>query len=165
MIVYTPFNGSLTYKLTVSLSTLPVFFFQAEVGIRAGHVTGVQTCALPISRHGVRLLVELIYVREEFSEHHRQPDRVEAQHRSRKVRPRCHEQRDGQHVDVQSESPDADAQEYSATSAMVQEAISGGVFRSRSGTASVNSCGTRVRFRLSVIPDHPEIRATRPVAT
>src|SRR5690625_5478437 len=48
MIVYTPFNGSLTYKLTVSLSTLPVFFFQAEVGIRAGHVTGVQTCALPI---------------------------------------------------------------------------------------------------------------------
>src|SRR5207253_2270590 len=26
------------------------FFFQAEDGIRAGHVTGVQTCALPISR-------------------------------------------------------------------------------------------------------------------
>src|SRR5439155_19163134 len=25
-----------------------VFFFQAEVGIRDGHVTGVQTCALPI---------------------------------------------------------------------------------------------------------------------
>src|SRR5690625_5891577 len=25
------------------------FFFQAEDGIRAGHVTGVQTCALPIS--------------------------------------------------------------------------------------------------------------------
>src|SRR5690606_40550069 len=25
------------------------FFFQAEVGIRAFHVTGVQTCALPIS--------------------------------------------------------------------------------------------------------------------
>src|SRR5439155_6435561 len=24
------------------------FFFQAEVGIRDGHVTGVQTCALPI---------------------------------------------------------------------------------------------------------------------
>src|SRR6266508_6218066 len=33
------------------------FFFQAEDGIRDGHVTGVQTCALPIfesppSRHG-----------------------------------------------------------------------------------------------------------------
>src|SRR5439155_12594151 len=27
------------------------FFFHAEDGIRAGHVTGVQTCALPISRH------------------------------------------------------------------------------------------------------------------
>src|SRR5437870_13162214 len=26
------------------------FFFQAEDGIRGGHVTGVQTCALPISR-------------------------------------------------------------------------------------------------------------------
>src|SRR5690625_6618778 len=28
------------------------FFFQAEDGIRAGHVTGVQTCALPISPKG-----------------------------------------------------------------------------------------------------------------
>src|SRR5207253_8180879 len=27
-----------------------VFFFQAEDGIRVGHVTGVQTCALPIYR-------------------------------------------------------------------------------------------------------------------
>src|SRR5690625_2368783 len=31
------------------LHTLLVFFFQAEDGIRDGHVTGVQTCALPIS--------------------------------------------------------------------------------------------------------------------
>src|SRR5690625_7656526 len=28
---------------------LSFFFFQVEDGIRAGHVTGVQTCALPIS--------------------------------------------------------------------------------------------------------------------
>src|SRR5437660_2738194 len=28
-----------------------VFFFQAEDGIRDGHVTGVQTCALPIYSH------------------------------------------------------------------------------------------------------------------
>src|SRR5690606_39959380 len=28
---------------------LSIFFFQAEDGIRAFHVTGVQTCALPIS--------------------------------------------------------------------------------------------------------------------
>src|SRR5690625_7172265 len=33
------------YRLRVVL----VFFFQAEDGIRDGHVTGVQTCALPIS--------------------------------------------------------------------------------------------------------------------
>src|SRR5439155_22538707 len=34
--------------------TLPsdyMFFFQAEDGIRSSHVTGVQTCALPISHH------------------------------------------------------------------------------------------------------------------
>src|SRR5439155_10086833 len=41
--------------LTVGLFLLSVcmllffFFFQAEDGIRDGHVTGVQTCALPIS--------------------------------------------------------------------------------------------------------------------
>src|SRR5690606_41208802 len=29
-----------------------IFFFQAEDGIRDFHVTGVQTCALPISRQG-----------------------------------------------------------------------------------------------------------------
>src|SRR5690606_1234035 len=32
----------------ISLLTCSVFFFQAEDGIRAFHVTGVQTCALPI---------------------------------------------------------------------------------------------------------------------
>src|SRR5438876_12004393 len=46
------------------LRRLLVFFFQAEDGIRDGRVTGVQTCALPISsvvaerlglRHGHRL--------------------------------------------------------------------------------------------------------------
>src|SRR5439155_7188213 len=30
--------------------SLQFFFFQAEDGIRDGHVTGVQTCALPIFR-------------------------------------------------------------------------------------------------------------------
>src|SRR5690606_39724968 len=32
-----------------------VFFFQAEDGIRYFHVTGVQTCALPISKISVQL--------------------------------------------------------------------------------------------------------------
>src|SRR5690348_8099520 len=32
----------------------PIFFFQAEDGIRGGRVTGVQTCALPISWPGRR---------------------------------------------------------------------------------------------------------------
>src|SRR5690625_5743057 len=32
-----------------------VFFFQAEDGIRDGHVTGVQTCALPILRKADRV--------------------------------------------------------------------------------------------------------------
>src|SRR6266508_1177175 len=37
-----------------------VFFFQAEDGIRDGHVTGVQTCALPILRSGIELVLDLI---------------------------------------------------------------------------------------------------------
>src|SRR5439155_16127226 len=32
------------------------FFFQAEDGIRDGHVTGVQTCALPISKCFMRVI-------------------------------------------------------------------------------------------------------------
>src|SRR5690625_87687 len=34
--------------LLTSFHNLLIFFFQAEDGIRDGHVTGVQTCALPI---------------------------------------------------------------------------------------------------------------------
>src|SRR5439155_17207758 len=37
-------------KLNITLQQNFCFFFQAEDGIRDGHVTGVQTCALPISR-------------------------------------------------------------------------------------------------------------------
>src|SRR5207253_5927782 len=38
------------------------FFFQAEDGIRDGHVTGVQTCALPISlRHAGRGRAQRLY--------------------------------------------------------------------------------------------------------
>src|SRR5439155_17639776 len=40
-----------------SLTCFFFFFFQAEDGIRDGHVTGVQTCALPISE-GPAPLVE-----------------------------------------------------------------------------------------------------------
>src|SRR5690625_6038721 len=44
--------------LHIPLDPLPFFFFQAEDGIRYGHVTGVQTCALPILRRsGGRVLV------------------------------------------------------------------------------------------------------------
>src|SRR5690606_39989941 len=35
------------------------FFFQAEDGIRDFHVTGVQTCALPICRYGLRAMLDL----------------------------------------------------------------------------------------------------------
>src|SRR5215510_5926889 len=36
------------------------FFFQAEDGIRVGHVTGVQTCALPISGAPLVLYMETL---------------------------------------------------------------------------------------------------------
>src|SRR5439155_18577278 len=42
-----PLANNLT---VIGKNILISFFFQAEDGIRAGHVTGVQTCALPISR-------------------------------------------------------------------------------------------------------------------
>src|SRR5690606_41151803 len=46
-----------------SCSFLFVFFFQAEDGIRDFHVTGVQTCALPIyTIHGLALAWELFEV-------------------------------------------------------------------------------------------------------
>src|SRR5690625_3546309 len=35
------------------------FFFQAEDCIRDGHVTGVQTCALPISTTSIHMLLDL----------------------------------------------------------------------------------------------------------
>src|SRR5439155_2632091 len=38
------------------------FFFQAEDGIRDGHVTGVQTCALPISMRSPRPIASTVYV-------------------------------------------------------------------------------------------------------
>src|SRR5690625_5756448 len=36
------------YMVLIVLIEFDYFFFQAEDGIRDGHVTGVQTCALPI---------------------------------------------------------------------------------------------------------------------
>src|SRR5437660_2929837 len=44
-------NGPM-YALSV---TAGFFFFQAEDGIRDGHVTGVQTCALPIYQQKIRI--------------------------------------------------------------------------------------------------------------
>src|SRR5207253_5065803 len=39
-----------------------IFFFQAEDGIRDGHVTGVQTCALPICK--VRTMTRSVVERD-----------------------------------------------------------------------------------------------------
>src|SRR5271166_2790212 len=40
----------MSIRLRTSILSMLFFFFQAEDGIRDGHVTGVQTCALPIYR-------------------------------------------------------------------------------------------------------------------
>src|SRR5690625_2878878 len=52
-LIYVFISSSLVYRLDLSEPCYyyPFFFFQAEDGIRDGHVTGVQTCALPISWH------------------------------------------------------------------------------------------------------------------
>src|SRR5690606_40639599 len=47
---------------TIPVSRRDFFFFQAEDGIRDFHVTGVQTCALPI------LIVKIPIVRASFPE-------------------------------------------------------------------------------------------------
>src|SRR5690348_3837294 len=50
------------FIFSLSLYVLFFFFFQAEDGIRDGRVTGVQTCALPISLLEPSLLVPLAVV-------------------------------------------------------------------------------------------------------
>src|SRR5437870_11086339 len=42
-----------------------IFFFQAEDGIRDGHVTGVQTCALPIYPEAAVKMFEKAYPKAE----------------------------------------------------------------------------------------------------
>src|SRR5439155_15302057 len=46
---------SASINLVVVGDGIIFFFFQAEDGIRDGHVTGVQTCALPIFRAGANV--------------------------------------------------------------------------------------------------------------
>src|SRR5437660_5590175 len=50
--LYSSSLGRVWRSFLVRASPVYVFFFQAEDGIRDGHVTGVQTCALPI--YGLR---------------------------------------------------------------------------------------------------------------
>src|SRR6266702_6419321 len=47
-----------------AVSSVVFFFFQAEDGIRDGHVTGVQTCALPISLRRSRSAMPRSYARK-----------------------------------------------------------------------------------------------------
>src|SRR5699024_11810719 len=48
-VVYCSSNVAQFIRITILLLMLLFFFFQAEDGIRDRNVTGVQTCALPIS--------------------------------------------------------------------------------------------------------------------
>src|SRR5439155_6510058 len=66
------------------------FFFQAEDGIRDGHVTGVQTCALPIFNNGGNIADTLIdwldrkphgYVRPRDAEKYPAPHRARSEER------------------------------------------------------------------------------------
>src|SRR4051794_41293127 len=50
MIVFGGVLSLINGRLVLFVCSLFFFFFQAEDGIRDGRVTGVQTCALPISK-------------------------------------------------------------------------------------------------------------------
>src|SRR5690606_39515767 len=65
-----------------------IFFFQAEDGIRDFHVTGVQTCALPILCD-----LDILHRRGAGQEHHRLF--LTAAHKTRKSSPRSEERRVG----------------------------------------------------------------------
>src|SRR5690625_5575472 len=57
------------------------FFFQAEDGIRVGHVTGVQTCALPISMFFGAVTLLLVFVASSVGDSYAReawPDRLHA---------------------------------------------------------------------------------------
>src|SRR5690349_22550896 len=53
-----------SYRSKSTQSIMVFFFFQAEDGIRDLYVTGVQTCALPICRHGTELKLDLSFLEE-----------------------------------------------------------------------------------------------------
>src|SRR5207249_10212908 len=72
------------------------FFFQAEDGIRDRNVTGVQTCALPISRSSTRIRAEerVLMANPEYRTAMRSEERrVGKECRSRWAR--CHEKEKG----------------------------------------------------------------------
>src|SRR5439155_18404823 len=52
-------SAYIAYQCDSHLATSFFFFFQAEDGIRGGHVTRVQTCALPICTRRSAALVPL----------------------------------------------------------------------------------------------------------
>src|SRR5438093_6553108 len=60
-------NDNLSGYLLTCISCVHYFFFQAEDGIRDWSVTGVQTCALPISHPPLELVElarELLFLRQ-----------------------------------------------------------------------------------------------------
>src|SRR5207253_5471789 len=65
------------------------FFFQAEDGIRDGHVTGVQTCALPISCPSCRWFPASFVQSCTWNDYSRRPSRL------RRTIPRSEERRVG----------------------------------------------------------------------
>src|SRR5438309_7727476 len=81
-------SGVSTYQNLPISPRLGVFFFQAEDGIRAGTVTGVQTCALPISglgppRKNQELSATILTIRERRKTSRSEERRVGKECRSR----------------------------------------------------------------------------------
>src|SRR6266508_4576815 len=98
-----------------SASSVFFFFFQAEDGIREGHVTGVQTCALPISAR------ERIFVRMAWREKRRA--RWEASREFWEAAARCARVFDARPWEEIAKIEEHRTRDFAAAHAVVTEAL------------------------------------------
>src|SRR2546426_12815172 len=114
-----------------------IFFFQAEDGIRDYKVTGVQTCALPISDG-------LLQPKEEASvarDRQREAARLAAEAAARSLAERTHAQNEREQVAAELQS------------------LAGEIARAEQGLQQSNETITNAEERAEALAKHPQLQA------